>query len=537
MMCPKDSDKKSHGQDEKTDIEEIFYIFVAAGFLMAAAILTQFSQEDAFIYFRTAQNIAIAGDYSFNLGEGYPAATSFLYAYTLGIFFYLFGDFSLFVINVFNCMLCMHAAYFLSKIAALVSSSSYKVRNISFWVVATSSPMITLATSGMETALLLWALCLLLYSVSHNRVFLILFSAALVPLVRLEAGIVPILATMVLIISRRPFGASASLVGVVFGVALFIFGNYVLTGEFVPQTITAKNESHQPSRDLFTVLSRTASIFFNSNFLIGLNTKYMPSFIPLIVGVAFVVSSLFFLYKSFYRLLYSSKDLFTSWMIPSLIVLVIYAFFVGYSIGGVIFPWYLWPSSVLFYFIISIALASFRHKLWARLVVVFLSILSYGNLVVLSNTGYKEVSYRSEIGREISRRAELRDTLFLEPAGYIPFYAGIWTWDTVGLVSPDIRAFRHPENPDWWIDFVKEKRPTWIVERSPIHASGFPDATSELGFSSNDRDFFNVNYELVLHYVYDDFRDANAGPLMGIYSLGSHSDYYLYRLRSDLSPS
>ena len=41
------------------------------------------------------------------------------------------------------------------------------------------------------------------------------------------------------------------------------------------------------------------------------------------------------------------------------------------------------------------------------------------------------------------------DTLFLEPAGYIPFYAGIKTFDEVGLASPEILRFKERDPNDW----------------------------------------------------------------------------------------
>lgn len=523
--------KENHFKDNLKKINGVF-IFLSVIFLMVAAILTQFSQEDAYIYFRTARNIADAGDFSYNLGEGYPAATSYFYAHVLGLIFYYFGDFFYLVVNIFNCLLSVHAVYMLSKVAAIIVPYNHNARNIAFWTIATSPPLITLAISGMETALLLWAIALLVYSASKCRHYWILSSASLIPLVRPEAGIVPILVAVISFVTGRRFGAVGAAVGVFSGFILLIIGNYFLSGHILPQTMLAKNVSYQPPRDFLSVLMRVIDLLFNSNFLIGINTKYMPSFLYFIVGTIFVTFTFIFLFKLFLKLASASQDVPVSSMIFGVVVLVIYAFVIGYSIGGVIFPWYLWPSSVLFYFLVSVALASIQIESWLRAAIVALSILSVGNLVVLSNTGYKEVWYRAEIGRDIARRAEPSDTLFLEPAGYIPFYAGVRTWDTVGLVSPDILSFRNSENPDWWIDFVRATHPTWIVERSPIHISGFPDSTNEAGFSIEDRDYFTKNYDLIVHYSYTEFRSQNFGPLSGLYSLGSDSDYYLYRARN-----
>ena len=64
------------------------------------------------------------------------------------------------------------------------------------------------------------------------------------------------------------------------------------------------------------------------------------------------------------------------------------------------------------------------------------------------------------VGKDIYSMSEdkLNDTLFLEPSGYIPYYAKIKTYDTVGLSSPEIHQFRKMyKNKRWWLDFIEEK--------------------------------------------------------------------------------
>ena len=60
------------------------------------------------------------------------------------------------------------------------------------------------------------------------------------------------------------------------------------------------------------------------------------------------------------------------------------------------------------------------------------------------------------------------DTLFLEPAGQIPFFPGLFTDDEVGLVSPRVIAYHRQFPHDWWPHFVEDNQPTFIVERSPM---------------------------------------------------------------------
>ena len=77
-----------------------------------------------------------------------------------------------------------------------------------------------------------------------------------------------------------------------------------------------------------------------------------------------------------------------------------------------------------------------------------LVLITFLQFTVLKNIGFQENSYRSVIGKDIFRMSDNPDidTLFLEPAGYIPYYAKIKTYDTVGLSSPEILKFRKQNN-------------------------------------------------------------------------------------------
>ena len=150
----------------------------------------------------------------------------------------------------------------------------------------------------------------------------------------------------------------------------------------------------------------------------------------------------------------------------------------------------------------------------------------------MTNYGYQESGFRASVGKFIAEESSHDDTLFLEPAGYIPFYAGLRTWDTVGLVSPEILEYRGKGNFDWWMEFVMDKTPTYIVERSPIHVSGYPDGTTRLGFTEEDRSWFSNNYELLNKFRYSDFLYKTRGILTPIYKLGGHSNYFVYRFKA-----
>jgi hypothetical protein len=92
------------------------------------------------------------------------------------------------------------------------------------------------------------------------------------------------------------------------------------------------------------------------------------------------------------------------------------------------------------------------------------------------------------------------DTLFLEPAGYIPFYAGIKTFDEVGLASPEILRFKERDPNDWWGPFLREKHPTFVVQRQDFRHYQTYDGYH---FTPAEIAWFERNYELVREFKFD----------------------------------
>ena len=83
-------------------------------------------------------------------------------------------------------------------------------------------------------------------------------------------------------------------------------------------------------------------------------------------------------------------------------------------------------------------LKRFVHGIAFALVFVLFAV----SAAIAINTGYQERVYYAEVGTRLGALASSSDTLFLEPAGYIPFYSGLKTFDEVGLASPAMTAFR-----------------------------------------------------------------------------------------------
>ena len=158
---------------------------------------------------------------------------------------------------------------------------------------------------------------------------------------------------------------------------------------------------------------------------------------------------------------------------------------------------------------------------------IFVSLVQFA---VLKNIGFQENSYRSVIGKDIFQMSENheKDTLFLEPAGYIPYYAKIKTYDTVGLSSQLIRGFRDKDNNSrWWLDFIELKKPTFILDRSSLFGGYSHDG--EYSFTKTELEWFKNNYKLVKKYNYHEYVEKYSGSLEKFYKLGNHASYFLYK--------
>ena len=503
---------------------------LGVGFLFIAAILTEFQQEDAYIYFRTAQNLAIFSDYSYNVGEKYPGATSYLYAFILASNFFIFGDFAIITIQIMNCSIAIFSAILLSKLSYGLLGGGETTKQLSFWIVGTSSPLVVLGTSGMETSFLLFSLSAMLFSAFYEKKLLLLFATTLFPLLRIEASVAPLLLILIGLVSYNKNWIFCSLIGLTTGIVLFLYGNFLLSGNIFPQTIAAKNISYEPSREIIDIIYRIFDIWFRQNYLLGIPSKFLVQIVPPMFGIISILICTILIYSAIGQYKEKTVQQQKSSLIVLLIIFLILAFVIGYCIGGVSFSWYYWPSGVLLYLLLSLSLIAYvNNKYIIKGIIISLAFLSILNLISLSNTGYKFNNYFAEIGRFINKKSSPKDTLFLEPAGFIPFYASIHTWDTVGLVSPDILEYRKQYETDWWIKFIQDKKPTWIIERQPIHNSGYPDGNLRYKLNKQNQKYFLDSYDLIRHFEYNDMKNSNKEFFSALYEFGKTSDFYLYK--------
>ena len=120
--------------------------------------------------------------------------------------------------------------------------------------------------------------------------------------------------------------------------------------------------------------------------------------------------------------------------------------------------------------------------------------------------------------------------MFLEPAGYIPFFAKIKTFDTVGLTSPVVRNYRKKDQiKNWWFEFVYNEKPNFVIDRKDLSLDGeIRDGLYTL--TVKELDWFNNNYTKIKEFKYTEYVKKYGGGFKAFFNLGSHTDYYIFKL-------
>jgi hypothetical protein len=315
--------------------------------------------------------------------------------------------------------------------------------------------------------------------------------------------------------------------GLAVGVGSLLLFNTLYFGAALNQTIIAKTVCYQPSHSPGAIAANLRQVFagrlLDTGIYSPIASRYLVPFRELILALAlaaFALACARFRRKSpLMALLVSSAVL-----VP-----------IAYAVGGItVFPWYFYPSQI-FAYLVFIALildpAPGLPNWFSRLSrpLLLLLVLGCASALWLHSVGSgSSERFLADIGRDLKSLAKPTDTLFLEPAGTPPYYAELYTYDEVGLVSPLVTDYQRRFGPAWYYKFLSDFHPNWIVENKDTVATccGAITATS-------DQAWFDGHYQKVKTYHYD-AESYYDSPLMKKISAihVAVGDYDLYRLKS-----
>ncbi len=494
--------------------------------LHLAMYFTGYIQEDAFITFRTSFNLAEHGVYSFNIDEKYPGATSLFYGMWIAVLKKIFGPFTIVLTGLINISISVLSGFILYcviKTNEILKPNSTHISQSLILLSCLASPaMIAMGTSGMETPFFLFFSALTLYAFNNKKNFIFLISLFLIIFIRVDA-IGFCLITVFFIFFQDKKAAAYGAITIFTSLCLLFLINKSLFDSYLPVTIHAKNIAYSPDRSMSAILGRTVELFTGSAY-IGVKSKFINSIVYFIFS-AFLALPTLWLIKKFIvdRSLFRRSDF-------SLLILSTSALLgpIAYAAGGVIFPWYTWPYSIFAVSLASIFYVGKRSNPYTVASLLLIYIFSVFTLFVHLNIAEQEARYRTSIGNYLKSISQKEETIFLEPAGYIPFYSQLKTYDLVGLSSPKVLFHHIHHKSRWWMSFVMTEVPHYIIDRGPIHETG-DTSDGVYQMTKQEREWFAEHYELIRHFNYKEYLNKNETALSPIYKLGSSADYYVYK--------
>jgi hypothetical protein len=469
-------------------------VFVLAAILaLAFTGYTDHRWEDYYITFRAAKNLATGHGLVYQIGERVHSFTS-----PLGVLVLAFASWA----TGGRSDEAALAVYRIVSVAAFAGAAALIWRTTRAWgwrpfaggcaaaLMMTDAKSLDFSINGMETGFLLFFLALTVWQFARNGASGWSLGVAWAGLMwtrpdsfiylgGIAAGFWLFPAGQKLAGSRaellRGYGQAALLCAALYGPWLAWAWWYY--GSPVPHTIVAKGLNQAPvgwCRTIVLLLSLPwntrvyATVFAPSYYGLGgwppwaiatgrglsylaFFTAFVPRLRPEVraVSVAFLVA-----------LIYQSFIPASPWYIPPAAFLAgLTLNGLGESLGG------LWPKTRPILAPLGIALAA-----WA--------------LLLLAGSGWQlrwqqrlVEGQRRAIGEWLRDHRETdRDTVFLEPLGYIGYFSQLKMVDYPGLSAPEVVAARRRVGDDFG-DLIAALRPHWVVLR-PVRLSENPAALS-----------------------------------------------------------
>ena len=467
-------------------------------------LLTHHIQEDAFITWRVAQNLLDYGVIGFNGDTEISSSTTHLYMFISWFFNLVFGKiYFIYPLLIFISILFTIGSYHLSKLL-LKNPLQQAIFIVLFGVLP---PSIKISILGMEYGILFFLYMSLLYfGFQQRKNWALIVFPILILFCRLDTVVFLGIVFLVDVIWNKKLNWNYILGGVL-GVIILMSFNYFYFNEWVNNTIVAKQLTYEGN---FTAAQNWE--YFNLNYgnfwgmlKVPGNFNIFTIIVLLFELVAFVI-----LVKA-----KQSRNYFL-WII----------FIFGWSKQILfisqksLFDWYYWIPQILLFVPVLILILELKTKkyVWLSLLILFYILPMVAFQAVHSiATGNGEWNYRRNIGLFLNEyEKDKSQWIFLEPAGYIPYFSGLNTIDEVGLVDKGIQNEIIKDRKNYKINLVKNRKPKFILAYKNL----FEDENSE---------YYRSNYQLIKKFRIKNSLNSENPALQKIYHLKpSGTDYNLY---------
>jgi hypothetical protein len=324
----------------------------------------------------------------------------------------------------------------------------------------------------------------------------VVFWCATLPWIRPDAVAFGVILVTVMAWKRRSLPGRET-VGLAVGIATWLAFNRLYFDTWLTQSIIAKSVALAGPRNPAAVLERMRDLF--SWYTMPIKTKYLDDvrvagwlIIWAVIGCAVL-----------FRRTRRGLNLGTA----ALMMLALVSIPAAYAYGGVTAPWYLWPTTYFTGALIVFVGKAFLDGLggWMRTAGTVLAGLVLVGLMATQwayslNWGAQESRYRRSVGEYVREVSGGEGSLMLEPIGYIPYFSGLYVHDEIGMASPAVSAYRRQFRDRWWIQYLKDFAPKYLVERDHILERKTIDGVT---MSDEEWNWFQDHYRVIRSFRYD----------------------------------
>lgn len=472
-------------------------------------LLTHYIQEDSFITWRVAQNLLDYGVIGFNGNTKISASTTHLYVFVSYLFNLIFGKENFIIpILIFNSLLFTIGSLLLSHL--VLKNPWHKA--VFIFLLGILPPSIKISILGMEYGLLFFLEMLLLYyGFKKEKKWALIVLPVLIMFTRIDTIIFLGMVFLVDVFWNKKIRWSY-IWGGILGVSVSLAFNWFYFGELVNNTIVAKKLLYDHN---FT--TQQSIEYFTANYGNFWGMLKLPgNFNPLTIVIL-----LFELLCFIYLIRQREKRNYFLWII----FLFGWAKQIIFISQKSLFDWYYWVPQLLLFVpvLIFILEQKVKRNWWLSLLIIFyiLPMLAFQTIHSIA-TGNGEWNYRRQMGIFLGNyEKDKNQWIFLEPAGYIPYFSGLKTIDDVGLVDKQIQEEIKKDKKHYWINTVKHRKPKYLLSYEDL-------------FEGENAEYYKTHYKILKEFRVKDYIKSNNKILEKIYKLKpSGTDYNLYvRIRN-----
>ena len=468
-----------------------------------------YTMDDAFITYRYARNIADGEGFVYNPGERVQGTSTPLFTLLLAGSAGIVG--SDHIPTASRIIAFIADVISLGILWRLLSAVSGPARFVTCALFAMYPKIVLVSISGMETPLVVSLLLLsylLLFEQKRTGSTFLVFGLLL--LCRID-GIIWVLVCLWRAGWERIKGSPwSALGGVSIPVAWLIFSQLYF-GSWLPHSLVAKSVSYTHEFPWFDPV----------RVLVG----YFP--FEGLKGQSSVVQSIavcMLLVPVFIELIRSVRLQSTLAVFPMFFV----AYNLVFSLGRtIVVDWYYFPGYIAYFVCVGSMTGRIfanvgqksgmmRSGLATSLVTLLAVLLGVGASRWSRSLTSLYVHQNAALGTWLKTHASRSAQVLVEPIGYIGWISEAYIHDYIGLTSPSVISVRrkHPGSDAWFLEYVQERRPDYIVLRNwevPTNQlfHGFGDGIFK---ANTERAWFTTNYDQIQWNPGDTW--TGPGPLV-----------------------